>query len=250
MKTPKAIAVIPARYGSTRFPGKPLALIAGRPLIRHVWERCRESGVFDQIIVATDDRRICDAVRRFGGKAMMTSRRCASGTDKMAEVARKTDGDIYVNVQGDGPCVGRDELRGCLNAARESGPCEMATSAAPIRSLEQWKDPSVVKVVCGRDGHALYFSRAPIPARREGGWPGQTCLAHLSVYAYRRENLLAYARLKPGSLEKLECLEMLRALECGWRIRIVETATIHPEVDRPEDIAAVEDYLRRSRSHA
>lgn len=241
----KTIAVIPARYASTRFPGKPLALIAGKPLIWHVYQKCSDCGVFDEIIVATDDLRIQRAVNSFGCRAMMTSANCVSGTDRVAEVARKTKGGLYVNVQGDGPCITKSELVRCVEAAKESGPCELATTAAPIESETQWKDPGIVKVVCDTKGYALYFSRAPIPAIRDGHWPRERALAHLSAYAYRRENLLLYARLKPSPLEKLESLEMLRALEAGWKIRIVRAAAIHPEVDRPGDIALVESYLRK-----
>jgi 3-deoxy-manno-octulosonate cytidylyltransferase (CMP-KDO synthetase) len=241
----KVVAVIPARWGSTRFPGKPLAEIAGKPLVQRVWERCCAAGCFDAVYVATDNARIAAAVRGFGGKAIRTSPCCASGTDRVAEVARKISAGIYLNVQGDGPFVGRKELRDCVAAARKAGRREFVTSVAPITSRKSWENPCVVKVVADPRGNALYFSRSPIPGQRGKGWPKGIALAHLSVYAFRRSSLLEYCRLKPSLLEKAEGLEMLRALESGWKIKLIAAHEIHPEIDVPSDIAFAEAYLKK-----
>ena len=241
----KVIAVIPARWGSTRFPGKPLAIVDGKSLVRHVWERCVEAKAFDEIYVATDSVKIKNAVGEFGGKALITSRSCASGTDRVAEVARKIKADVYVNVQGDGPLVEKKEIVNCIKAAEKSGFHEIVTTAAKIRTRKQWENPSVVKVVCDDNGYALYFSRTPIPFVRDKKWPKNIALAHLSIYAFTRKNLLAYSRLSRGILEKHEQLEMLRALQAGWRLKIVLASDIHPEVDSPEDIVLVEAALRK-----
>ncbi len=236
----KPIAVIPSRYGSTRFPGKPLALIAGKPMVQHVYERCVDSGAFQAVLVATEDERIVAAVEAFGGQARMTSMACTSGTDRAAEVARAMEGDVFVNVQGDEPAVHPEALRTLVGAFSDRR-VEMATL---IRSLEddERANPNVVKAVVGVDGNALYFSRADIPFQR-GPTPAERH-AHLGLYGYRRETLLKLASLPPSPLEQVESLEQLRALENGIRIACRVTSHVSLGVDTPADLAKAEALLK------
>ncbi|WP_257452311.1 3-deoxy-manno-octulosonate cytidylyltransferase [Archangium lipolyticum] len=244
MSSHRTLAVIPARYASTRFPGKPLALIAGRPMIEHVWRRCQEARVFDEVVVATDDARIQEAVARFGGTAVMTSPDCATGTDRVAEVARaRPEVDVWINVQGDEPLVDPDSLRvlAGLFADPEVG---MGTLVRPLDAIEA-ESPHVVKAVLALNGDALYFSRSTIPFLRE---PAEAAAvkrwAHLGLYGYRRETLLRLAGLSATPLEQSEKLEQLRALEHGIRIRCGKVAGRTVAVDVPEDVARVEEAMR------
>lgn len=236
-------AVIPARYASTRFPGKPLALLLGKPMVQHVVERCRESGAFARIVVATDDGRIAEAVRAFGGEAELTSPDCASGSDRVAEVMRRTAGgpeDVFVNVQGDEPAISPRALAALVQKCLGKG-VGMATLVRPLEEAER-ANPNVVKVVRAEDGSALYFSRHDIPFPR-----AQVALkrwAHLGIYGYQRATLLELCRLKPTALEETESLEQLRALGHGVRIHCVETEHATVAVDRPEDVPAAETLLR------
>jgi 3-deoxy-manno-octulosonate cytidylyltransferase (CMP-KDO synthetase) len=210
----KVVAIIPARYASTRLPGKPLALIAGAPMIRHVYERaCRAAGVA-RTLVATDDERIAAAVRDFGGDLVMTGAH-ATGTDRLAEVARGLDADIVVNVQGDLPLLDPAALSACVAVF------------------------GVVKVVTGADGCALYFSRSPVPFWRGDRRGAPFGHRHIGLYAYRREALLTLAGAPRSALECAEELEQLRALERGMRIRMVEVDSAPPEVDTAEDLERV-----------
>jgi 3-deoxy-manno-octulosonate cytidylyltransferase (CMP-KDO synthetase) len=216
--------VIPARYASTRLPGKPLLRTTGKYLIQHVYERACQVRKAGQVIVATDDPRIAAAVQSFGGRAVMTRRDHLSGTDRVAEVAGQLDADIIVNLQGDEPLVDPDALD-LLPALLERDPdADVATLAVPITSVEQWHDPNCVKVVCAANGRALYFSRSPIPFVRDGrpdfdAMPPQF-LQHLGLYAYRRDFLLHLATLPPEPLEQLEKLEQLRVLGLGRHIHV------------------------------
>jgi 3-deoxy-manno-octulosonate cytidylyltransferase (CMP-KDO synthetase) len=238
--TPRTVAVIPARWASVRFPGKPLALIAGRPMVEHVWRGCRAAGAFDEVVVATDDARIEAAVRGFGGQALMTSPACASGTDRVAEVARAwPDVAVWVNVQGDEPLVDPEALRTLAGLFRDAG-VEMGTLVRPLEAHEE-DSPHVVKVALGRSSDALYFSRALIPHAREGGEVRRW--AHLGLYGYRRDTLLRLAQLAPTPLEETEKLEQLRALEHGIRIRCGQVTRRTVAVDVPEDVARVEAAL-------
>lgn len=241
-----ATAVIPARYASSRFPGKPLALLLGKPMVQHVVERCRESGAFGRVVVATDDARIADAVRAFGGEAELTSPDCASGSDRVAEVMGRMAGgpeDIFVNVQGDEPTISPKALAALVQKCGEPG-VQMATLVRPLEQQER-DNPNVVKVVRAEDGAALYFSRHDIPYPRVkvplARW------AHLGIYAYRRSALSEISWLKPTALEETESLEQLRALGHGYRIHCVETAHATVAVDRPEDVPAAEALLRARR---
>ncbi len=244
MSSHRTLAVIPARYASTRFPGKPLALIAGRPMIEHVWRRCQEARVFDEVVVATDDPRIQEAVARFGGTSVMTSPDCATGTDRVAEVARaRPEVDVWVNVQGDEPLVDPDSLRVLADLFADPG-VGMGTLVRPLDAIEA-ESPHVVKAVLALNGDALYFSRSTVPFVREPGEAGAVKRwAHLGLYGYRRATLLRLAELSATPLEQAEKLEQLRALEHGLRIRCGKVTGRSVAVDVPEDVARVEAAMR------
>jgi 3-deoxy-manno-octulosonate cytidylyltransferase (CMP-KDO synthetase) len=230
------IAVIPARYGSSRLPGKALAEINGIPMVVRVWRQARKARSLARVVVATDDERIARPVREAGGEAEMTSATHQSGTDRIAEVARRIHADIYLNVQGDLPFIAPEDLEALIAPMRSDATIAMATLATPIADAEEWQNPNVVKVVCDERGDALYFSRSQIPFPRDGGLP-DGALRHIGVYAYRRDFLLKFASLQPGVLEQIEKLEQLRALECGYRIRVVRSVAPSLEVDTPDDLA-------------
>jgi len=240
--TGKPWAVIPARFASSRFPGKPLALLGGEPMIQHVWRRCLQSGAFARVLVATDDERIFDAVRHFGGEAILTSPYCASGTDRVAEVAQAhTAAEVLVNVQGDEPLLHPDMLRSVASAF-EDPEVQMATLVRPLDEEER-DNPHVVKALLARNGDALYFTRADAPFQRDkDGFPHR--YGHIGLYGYRREVLLALAKLPPSPLEETEKLEQLRALECGFRIRCLLTLHRSVGVDTQEDLVRAEAMLR------
>jgi 3-deoxy-manno-octulosonate cytidylyltransferase (CMP-KDO synthetase) len=233
------VAVIPARFASTRLPGKPLLSETGRPLIQHVVEAARKAKRLDRVIVATDDARIAEAVRSFGGESAMTRADHPSGTDRVAEVATGLPGaGIIVNLQGDEPEVSGDALDRLVTVLENDPDAPMATLATPIRSEAVYRDLSCVKVVASRTGRALYFSRSPIPCYRDGHLAAQgeaIAWLHLGLYAYRRDFLLRLAQLPPSPLEAAEKLEQLRVLEAGWPIALgfVEEAGIG--IDTPED---------------
>lgn len=244
MSSPRTFAVIPARYASTRFPGKPLALIAGRPMIEHVWRRCQEARAFDEVVVATDDVRIQRTVEGFGGTVVMTSPECATGTDRVAEVARAhLDVDVWVNVQGDEPLVDPVSLR-VLAGLFVHPEVELGTLVRPLEAAEA-DNPNVVKAVLALNGDALYFSRSTVPFIREPGEAGGVRRwAHLGLYGYRRGTLLRLAELSATPLEQAEKLEQLRALEHGIRIRCGKVTGRSVAVDVPEDVARVEAAMR------
>ena len=240
------LAVIPARYASTRLPGKPLAPIAGKPMIQHVHDRVRQAQRVNRVVVATDDSRILDAVRSFGGEAVMTRGDHRSGSERVAEVAVQIPADIYINVQGDEPLIepaAVDALVEAMNTGEEP-PVQLGTLCVPIQSPADIMDPNIVKVVLDFQGDALYFSRAPIPWVRDAAQGVHARhFKHLGIYAYRREPLLEFPTLPPGELEKLEQLEQLRFLENGYKIRVAETSFDSVSVDVPADIARVEALL-------
>ncbi len=233
------VAVIPARFASTRLPGKPLLSETGRPLIQHVVEAARRARRLDRVIVATDDARIAEAVARFGCECMMTRIDHPSGTDRVAEVAAALDGaGIVVNLQGDEPEVSGAALDRVVSLLEDDHGAPMATLATPIRTEAVYRDPSCVKVVLSRSGRALYFSRSPIPHHRDGPSGATLAHLHLGLYAYRRDFLLGLAQLPPSPLERAEKLEQLRALEAGYPIAvgIVEEPSI--------GVDTLEDYRR------
>jgi len=237
----KAAALIPARWGSTRFPGKPVHKIAGKPLIQHVWERCREAEAFDRIIIATDDRRIAEAVRGFGAEAALTSGEHPSGTDRIAEVARNlTEVDLIFNVQGDEPLIAPELLGTLVRTLAGDREIDLITAAVPIHGDEA-RSEHVVKVVTDRKGDALYFSRSVIPFARGPGDPGY--LKHLGIYGYRRNALLEFVTLAPSPLEQAERLEQLRALQNGMKLRVIVSQTHSIGVDTLADADAVEGLM-------
>jgi 3-deoxy-manno-octulosonate cytidylyltransferase (CMP-KDO synthetase) len=240
----RVTAIIPARYASTRFPGKPLADILGKPMIQWVYERTARSDSIDRVIVATDDDRIFQAVKGFGGEVEMTRDDHPTGTDRLAEVAGRIDTDLVVNVQGDEPLVDPRMLDLAVSPLREDPSIPMGTLKTPITSTEEFLSPNVVKVVTDRQGFALYFSRAPIPHPRDiedlPHFLSRTeTFKHIGLYVYRRDFLLAYPGLPVTPLEELEKLEQLRALEHGYRIRVVPTALVSQGVDTPQDLDRV-----------
>jgi 3-deoxy-manno-octulosonate cytidylyltransferase (CMP-KDO synthetase) len=245
----KTVAVIPSRYESSRFAGKPLADICGKPMIQHVFEAAMRAEVIDQVVVATDDARIVDAVKDFGGTVLLTDTRHRSGTDRTLEAARQlglSQGDIVINVQGDQPLIDPrclDQVAAPLLDEPELG---MSTLAFEIVDPAEYTGAKDVKVVLDRQSNALYFSRAPIPHDRDGSNTFKS-YKHLGIYAYRFDFLEIFSSLPTGHLENLEKLEQLRALEFGHPIRVVVTPFDSPEVDLPEDIDRIEALLGSSR---
>lgn len=238
------IAVIPARWASTRFPGKPLALLRGKPLVQHVWERACRAGSVDRVIVATDDMRIARAASGFGAEVALTSPRHPTGTDRLAEVAAKLpSARIILNVQGDEPDIAPATIDRLARELRGNPRLGMATAANPVSDPEDVQNPNVVKVVTDRAGRALYFSRGAIPFDRDGTG-GVRYLRHQGIYAYRRRVLLDFVRWKPTPLEKAEKLEQLRALENGVQIGVITVKHASVGVDAPEDLARAERALR------
>jgi 3-deoxy-manno-octulosonate cytidylyltransferase (CMP-KDO synthetase) len=242
------VVVIPARFASTRFPGKPLADIDGRPMIEHVYRRAAASPVVSQVIVATDDLRIATTVTRFGGNVRLTRADHQSGTDRLAEVVENLDCDVVVNVQGDEPLLDSGAIAQAVAPFGDPA-ISMTTLYRRIDDQSDLTNPNVVKVVVDRGGYALYFSRAPIPYARDprNGWP--PLYRHVGLYAYRRSALLVLASLEPTPLERTEALEQLRALEHGIRIKAVETTYDSIGVDTPEDLEQVRRLFAAPTSH-
>jgi 3-deoxy-manno-octulosonate cytidylyltransferase (CMP-KDO synthetase) len=239
----QVVAIIPARFSSSRFPGKPLADIDGRPMIEHVYQRARSCETVTRVIVATDDLRVVDAVRRFNGEVRLTRSDHATGTDRLAEVAATLECDVVINVQGDEPLIDPRALSQAVAPLAADPTVPMTTLYRRIDDPADVHDPNVVKVVLDRAGFALYFSRAPIPYVRDprGGWP--PLYKHIGLYAYRRSTLMVLGTLEPTPLERIESLEQLRALEHGIRIKAVETVYDTIGVDTPQDLEAVRRLL-------
>jgi 3-deoxy-manno-octulosonate cytidylyltransferase (CMP-KDO synthetase) len=246
MSSGKVVVVIPARYGATRLPGKPLVSLAGKPMIERVHERAKMAKTPDRVIVATDDERIRQAVEAFGGEARMTRPDHRTGTERVAEVAAHVEGNVFVNVQGDEPLLDPAALDGAVNALLEEPVADVATVATLIKKPTDIMDPNVVKVVLDFDGNALYFSRAPIPWVRDAASKIQVRhLKHLGLYVFRRDALLDYPTLPQGELERIEQLEQLRWMENGVKIRVAEVEHDAVSVDVPEDVARVEKLLQK-----
>jgi len=242
--TGRVAAILPARWGSTRFPGKPLHLIAGKPLLQHVWERTRRASRIDAVIIATDDVRIAQAAFDFGAEVALTSPKHPSGTDRIAEVAKRLRGFSHVlNVQGDEPLVEPALLNRLASTLLKDPALPMITVANPFTPDEPLDNPNAVKVTLDRHGNALYFSRSQIPFRRNAE-PGLPTYRHQGIYGYSLPFLLQFVKWKPSSLEKAEGLEQLRALENGARIRVLLTRHASVGVDSPEDVAVVEKFFR------
>ena len=240
----KCLLVIPARLHSTRLPQKLLLAETGKPLIQHTYEAASQARNVDGVIVATDHEAIRQRVEAFGGEAVMTSEACASGTDRVAEVAAAfPDVEIFINVQGDEPEISAAAIEQVRRLLEENPDAEMSTLATPIRTLEKLQDPACVKVVVGQNGQALYFSRSPIPHVRDGFEPlleaePPVFLQHLGIYAYRRDFLLRLTQAPPSPLEQLEKLEQLRVLEMGKSIAVGTTHEPSIGIDTPADYAA------------
>lgn len=232
----RILGVIPARFASSRFPGKALATLAGKPIIQHVWERCQQARYLTDIVIATDDERIYDAARQFRARVMMTRADHLSGTDRVAEVASAGSASVIVNIQGDEPLIDPAAIDAATLALLDDFDAPMATLKKKIENPEEITNPNVVKVVTNRSGDAIYFSRCPIPYNR-----GQetTYYKHIGLYVYQRDFLLSYSGLPVGLLEQSERLEQLRALENGYRIRVTETEYESLGVDTPEDLEQV-----------
>jgi len=235
------VAIIPARYASTRFPGKPLVDIAGKSMIQRVYERTLQASTVQRVIIATDDQRIFDAVTAFGGEAQMTRADHPSGTDRLAEVAARIDADLVVNVQGDEPLIDPQMIDAAVAPLVADASIVMGTLSTALTDPAEYASPNVVKVVVDRAGFALYFSRASIPCGRDlaAGSIPPGAAKHVGLYVYRRDFLLAYPTLPETPLEQLEKLEQLRALEHGHRIRVVATDKTSIGVDVPEDVDKV-----------
>jgi len=233
-----AAGIIPARYASSRFPGKPLATILGKQMISIVYERARRSRLLSEVLVATDDERILKACADLGIPARMTSAAHGSGTDRAAEVARELDAGLIVNIQGDEPVLDPGAIDALVEALQDPS-VVMASLMTRVKDAAAFEDLNRVKVVVDKDRNALYFSRTPIPCRAPDGF-----FQHIGIYGYRKEFLFRFCALPPSELEKAERLEQLRALENGYRIRMVETAHSTLSVDTPRDIIEVEKYLR------
>lgn len=246
---PEVIAIIPARYESNRFRGKPLALIAGKPMIQHVVERAKAVEMVSRVVVATDDRRIAECVEDFGGDYVMTKTNHVSGSDRLAEAAellKISEHDVIVNIQGDQPLFPAEVVEQVAIPLLEDPALPMSTLIYEIIRPEEIDDPNHVKTVFDRDNYALYFSRAPIPFQRnpdEGVKP--TYYKHLGFYGYRKGFLLSFVALPEGEWEKFEKLEQLRALEYGYKIKVTITEHDSIEVDTPEDLLRVEQFLRQ-----
>jgi 3-deoxy-manno-octulosonate cytidylyltransferase (CMP-KDO synthetase) len=249
------VAIIPARFASTRLPGKPLSLIQGRPLIQHVYERASRARTLSRLAVATDDERIAAAVRGFGGEVLMTSPEHASGTDRVAEAAQRLGGDVVVNVQGDEPLLDPGHIDSAVAPLLHEPELPLSTLSVPIESVRELLSASVVKVVVDQDGDALYFSRAPIPHVRSEGDDGPQAAArravdlglarrHLGLYAYRQQALQRWTGWAPTGLERAEQLEQLRPLQHGLRMRVVAAhGPAGPAVDTPEDLERVRSLM-------
>lgn len=240
----KILCVIPARYASTRLPGKPLKDVAGKPMICRVYDRASQAKTLSGVVVATDDERILRAVEDHGGRAMMTAKDHPTGTDRLAEVAEAYPNvDLIINVQGDEPLIEPsliDELGRAFDGDAE---LQMATVMTPMEDETEQKNPNNVKVVTDKNGCALYFSRSLLPyPRNDAGTP---VYKHIGIYAYRRDFLLAYAKMAPTPLERTESLEQLRALENGYKIKCIRTNARFVGVDTPEDLAKVNEIYRQ-----
>lgn len=264
---PHAAGIIPARYASTRFPGKPLASLQGKPLIQHVWERVARARRLSRAVVATDDDRIREAVESFGGEAVMTSPDHSTGTDRVQEAVRKIEADggrveIVLNVQGDEPMLDPGDLDAMIGALEEDPDLEYVTLAEPFPDAAEVLDPNTCKVVLDRDGNALYFSRSPVPFVRSNGPKGireiaralaerdnptQGLLRHIGIYGFTRKSLDAFSRLPHGRLEAMEGLEQLRILEAGLKMRVVVSSRVTMDVDTPEDLEKVNAILAEDR---
>ena len=252
----KVVAVIPARYESTRLPGKPLLKIQSKTIVQMVYERASESTMLQDVIVATDDRRIFDHVESFGGRVVMTASDHQTGTDRIAEVVADVDADVVVNVQGDEPLINKGVIESVLPPFEEDPLVQMTTLCTHLTDPDDLFNPNIVKVVCDRNGNAIYFSRSPIPYRKTPEMKRHFEVAyeeldpwfrHVGLYAYRRDFLISFSRMEQGILERLEGLEQLRALEHGARIRVIQGNYKGVGIDTHEDYMKLKTFLGEPR---
>lgn len=246
----KVVGIIPARYNSSRFKGKALADICGKPMIQYVYERAKKARLIDDLIVATDDRRIYNTVINFGGKAVLTKIH-SSGTDRIAEAAKKIKADIIVNIQGDEPLISSRMIDSAVSYFKKDKSAVMGTMKKEIASIEETHNPNIVKVITDKDNNAIYFSRLPIPFLRDENnkskVPEKTYYKHIGLYLYKRPFLLKFSKMKQTLLEKKEKLEQLRALENGYKIKVYETEYDTIGVDTPEDLKQVKKLICKGR---
>lgn len=243
------IGVIPARYGSSRFEGKVLAKIMGKPMIQHVWERAKQSIVLDEVIIACDDERVADAAREFGAKVVMTAKAHVSGTDRIIEIVNPLDVKVVINIQGDEPLIHPLMIDTVARAVLEDNKVSMATLMKKIENQEEVNDPNVVKVVVDRNNFALYFSRSAIPYYPENSEIKEPVyFKHIGLYGYTKDFLFTYKNLPVSKLEKTERLEQLRVLEEGYRIKVIETKYETIGVDTPEDLERVKIYYETNKN--
>ncbi|MBN2135484.1 MAG: 3-deoxy-manno-octulosonate cytidylyltransferase [Acidobacteria bacterium] len=259
----KVIGVIPARYGSTRFPGKPLTDILGKPMIQHVYEACKKASLLDEVIVATDDERIEQACKLFSATVMMTDPSHTSGSDRVAEIARKTDGDIYMNIQGDEPLLDPGNIDLAVKPLLDDKNINLSTLKTDIKSIEDLFDINLVKVITDKNDFAIYFSRLPIPFTRDPGFNYENFkhelnrekdllknfYSQIGLYVFRKEFLMEFTRLENSKLELLEKLEQLRALENGYKIKVIYTPSSGKGVDSPEDLEKIIAIMKKG-NHA
>ncbi len=251
----KAVAIIPARFDSSRFPGKPLAVLNGKPLIQHVYEQVAFANLIDTIFVATDDKKIFDAVTSFGGRAVMTSPKHTSGTDRVAEVARDIDCDIIVNVQGDEPFIKPEMVDDVIKLLNDDQRASISTLAKRTADVKEILSPNVVKVIMDNEGFAMYFSRSPIPYYRDV-WKELSSIAftsahvevykHIGIYGFRKDTLMSFSGTGQGRLEMIERLEQLRALASGIKIKVKETPYDTFGIDTIEDLSKAEEWQNLS----
>jgi len=238
---PEIVAIIPARFGSTRFPGKAVAILNGKPIIQHVYERVRQAKSLSDVYVATDDERIFSTVTGFGGKAIMTSGEHKSGTDRIAEAVSVSGGDIIVNVQGDEPLIEPSVIDAVSAKITNDSEIVCSTACTPIKDETMYKNPNAVKVVMDSNGTALYFSRSPLPFYRDGGFGG--AYLHIGIYCFRKDFLKVFTSLRQTPLEKAENLEQLRIIENGYKIGVVVTDYHSFGVDTPDDLEKVKKII-------
>ena len=242
----KVVGIIPARYGAIRLPGKPLIDLLGKTMIRRVWERASQASTLDRVVVATEDKRIVREVESWGGEAVLTSKSCKSGTDRVAEAARRTGGDIIINIQGDEPLIPPAMIDEAVRPLLRDKHLVMATLRTRLCERSDWDKPQVVKVAVDRAGYALYFSRSLLPFPRNTT-RDLVVYKHIGLYAFRSDFLKVYSRLQPTPLERAEGLEQLRVLEHGYRILVPETRLDSIAVDTPADAARVRAILKKGK---
>lgn len=244
----EVLAVIPSRFAAQRFPGKPLALIAGKSLVQRVWEAAKGAKRVTRVVVATDSDKIAKAVKKFGGEYVMTSPKCPSGTDRVAQVAKTSKAGIVINVQGDEPLLTPNTIDKVVEALQTDPAAVMSTAVRRAENEKEWRNPNVVKAVIDRLNYAMYFSRAPIPWPAAGMPLNAPRWVHIGIYGFRRPFLFRFAALPSSTLEKDEKLEQLRVLEHGCQIKVVVVPQVTCGVDRPADVKKVEKILAKSHS--